>query len=272
MSGEAPAPLSRHRLWIFRLIAVGVPLLVGGALIVVTLMVQERLVFDAQTGWPRLQSPPVYVQEPGSERTGHRYLYDSLLGWKNIPNWRASTRGRKLSINSKGLRGREYDYTKQPGTSRILVLGDSFGWGYGVADEEVLAAVLEQQLQRDGLDWEVLNGGVSGWGTDQEYLFLTSEGFKYAPDIVVLAFLVFNDPANNSSTVQYGLHKPVFLNSELELAGVPVPLPDSDVPQLTISADPLDVTLAIVHRLSEACAEHVVRQLGADLGAGRGPH
>ncbi|MCP4812464.1 MAG: hypothetical protein GY888_08145, partial [Planctomycetaceae bacterium] len=30
-------------------------------------------------------SMPVYVQEPGHELTGHRYLYDNLYGWRNIP-------------------------------------------------------------------------------------------------------------------------------------------------------------------------------------------
>ncbi|MBT6157697.1 MAG: hypothetical protein HOL01_22490 [Planctomycetaceae bacterium] len=69
---------------------------------------------------------PIYLQEPGYERTGHRYLYDSELGWRNIPNWKAKTNGKKLTINSRGLRDREYTYVKPSGVRRILVLGDSF--------------------------------------------------------------------------------------------------------------------------------------------------
>jgi lysophospholipase L1-like esterase len=272
--GLAPSnarPLSRRRLWAFRLLAYVLPTTLGLALIVVTLIVQERLVVDHETGWIKLQSPPIYVQEPGSEHTGHRYLYDPLLGWRNIPNWKATTRGRPLTINSKGLRGPEQPYEKPTGTARILVLGDSFTWGYGVGDDEVFARVLEKQLPHDPVRWEVLNAGVSGYGTDQEYLYLINEGFKYAPDIVVLAFLVFNDPRDNSATVQYGLHKPAFRSPNLDLTGVPVPSPGSTVPQFTIPADPMDVTLAIILRMAEACAQHHCRLVVMKFGMFLGP-
>ena len=78
----------------------------------------------------------IYLQEPGHEKTGHRYLYDPELGWRNIPGWRATTYDRPLVINSKGLRDREYPYEKSDGTRRILVLGDSYAWGYGVRGKE----------------------------------------------------------------------------------------------------------------------------------------
>ena len=68
---------------------------------------------------------PTYVQEEGHELTGHRYLFDETYGWQNIPNWKATTIGKPLSINSQGLRDREFDYAKPPGRKRILVLGDS---------------------------------------------------------------------------------------------------------------------------------------------------
>ena len=129
-------PPSERKLWAFRLIAIAAPTVLGAVLIVGTLIVQERLVFDPQTQRFKLQTPPIYVQEPGSEMTGHRYLYDPLLGWRNIPNWKATTQRHKLTINSRGLRGPEHPYEKPRGTFRIMVLGDSFTWGYGVADDE----------------------------------------------------------------------------------------------------------------------------------------
>jgi lysophospholipase L1-like esterase len=260
-----PVPSAR-RLWFFRLLALGGSLAVGVLLIGTTLMMQERLIFDRDAMWFKLQAAPVYVQEPGSEVTGHRYLFDPVLGWRNIPNWRASTKGRPLSINSKGLRDREYPYEKPSGVSRILVLGDSFTWGYGVADGEIFTEVLEAGLRRDGLHWEVLNAGVSGWGTDQEYLYLINEGFKYAPDVVVLAFLVFNDPENNAWSVQYGLHKPIFLNKDLDLYGVPVPEPNAQVPLLHVDGDPLDVTIAIIARMAAACIAHHCRLVVMKFG------
>ena len=129
---------------------------------------QEWLIRDEETGGWRFQRPPLYIQEPGHEHTGHKYLYDSQLGWRNIPGWSATTNGQPLTINSKGLRDREYAYERAADVGRILVLGDSYAWGYGVADDEVFTEVLEAKLAADERRWEVINTGVSGWGTDQE--------------------------------------------------------------------------------------------------------
>ena len=225
-------PLRTRRIWLFRGIACGVPLCAGAVIIVWILVAQERLVFDAQTGSPTLRERPIYLEEPGHEVTGHRYLYDPRLGWRNIPTWQATSLGRRLTINSQGLRDREYALQKLPGTGRILVLGDSYTWGYGVEDHEIFTEVLEQRLIGEDPPWEVINTGVSGWGTDQQWLFLKHEGWAYSPDVVVLAFFLMNDPVNNIHSSQYGLHKPVFLNLDLDLGNTPVPKPFSGRPKL----------------------------------------
>ena len=139
------------------------------------------------------------------------------------------------------------------------MLGDSFTWGYGVADDEVFTEVLEHNLAERGTRCEVINTGVSGWGTDQEYLFLTDEGFKYEPDLVVVAFFLFNDPRNNSYSQQYGLRKPVFLNLDLELTGVPVPKPRTGPAEVATEADPLELTVAILERMQEECRQRNCR-------------
>lgn len=195
---------------------------------------------------------PVYVEEPG----GHRFVYDRQLGWSNIPGAEMSTRGQKLTINSKGLRDREYPYEKPEGTKRILVLGDSFTWGYGVADNEVFTELLEADLQGRQPEFEVLNTGVLGWGTDQEYLYLVHEGLKYSPDYVILALYSVNDPRNNYYSMQGGLHKPVFLNEQLELGNVPVPAPKQKVPLLISQADSVDLTVAIIRQMAADCVQH----------------
>ena len=126
----------------------------AGLIAAVAILAQRNwIVFDRQSGGIQLQQPPIYLQEAGSELTGHKYLYDELLGWKNIPDWQATTHNRQLTINSKGLRDREHEYEKPDGVRRILVLGDSYVWGYGVADDEVFTEVLEPDLAGDR--WQV---------------------------------------------------------------------------------------------------------------------
>ena len=210
----------------------------------------------------------IYVQEPGHEVTGHRYLYDKRLGWRNIPNWQATTHGHKLTINSLGMRGREHSVVKPRGTKRILVLGSSFTWGFGVADDEVFSELLEDKLANFGhARYEVLNTGVSGWGTDQALLFLADEGFQYAPDLVVLSFNLTEHPIYNVNSVQFGLAKPMFLDTNLQLGNVPVPKPGSRYPRLTCLADEVDLTLAILDRIADLCAKRgcplVVMKYGA---------
>ena len=136
-----------------------------------------------------------------------------------------------MTINSRGLRDREYPYEKPQGVSRVACHrhGRLVRLGYGVADDEVFAEVLERRLREAEGKWEVLNTGVSGWGTDQEYLYLKQEGFRYSPDIVVLALSLVNDPLDAATSRQYGLDKPVFVNTDLmKLANVPVPYVDLD--------------------------------------------
>ncbi len=256
MSDEPHADHARRRVVLQRLIACCISLAIG--LVVAIIVLRDR--FDDE---------PIYVQEPGHEVTGHRYVHDEVIGWRNIPNWKATTFGRPLTNNSKGLRDREYPYEKPTGTSRILVLGDSFAWGYGVGDQEIFTDVLEENLQGSSTTREVQNASVSGWGTDQEYLFLDREGFKYSPDIVVLALFTLNDPANSSTSFQYGLHKPVFLNTDLELANVPVPVPSEAPSGLESEADGIELTLAIIRRMAEECTANrcglVVMKFGTFL-------
>ncbi|MEK6808730.1 MAG: hypothetical protein AABY14_03525, partial [Nanoarchaeota archaeon] len=102
----------------------------------------------------------------------------------------------EVKINSKGLRDREIDYTKPKGTYRILVLGDSFSFGYGVDLNESYGKVLERLLNANSKAkrFEVINAGfASGNSIDTAYIFLKNEGLKYNQDLVIFGFLPSND-------------------------------------------------------------------------------
>lgn len=244
---------------VFRLLAVLMVVAVGGGAL-------------ALVPWLRRTLFPIYLQEPGHELSGHRYLYDAQLGWRNIPGWEATTMGKPLTINSRGLRDRDHSLTKPANTKRILVLGDSFTWGYGVGDSEIFTEVLERDLAKRSQTWEVINTGVSGWGTDQEYLFLMSEGFNYSPDIVVLAYYCMNDVVDNSSARQYTLSKPVFLSTKLDLANVPVPQPGEEPEPVEPRDSAINVTQAIVRRMADECkarnAKFVLMKFGLFINPG----
>jgi GDSL-like lipase/acylhydrolase family protein len=159
---------------------------------------------------------------------GAFWRHDALLGWRNSPGADGVFDHPRFRINvhtnSNGLRDREYAYEKTPGTRRILVIGDSFVWGYGVEQPETFPKVLEARLPHV----DVINAGVAGYGTDQELLWLRSEGVRYRPDLVILVMCGNDDDENNHDLVYDVYRKPRFRQDgrgELVLTGVPVPLP-----------------------------------------------
>jgi hypothetical protein len=100
-------------------------------------------------------------------------------------------------INGQGMRAeKDYSYRKPPGVKRIVMLGDSFTMGHEVNFEDTFSKVLEEILRGKGLNVEVLNTGVSGFGTAEECLYLERELFKYSPDLIVVSFFG-NDLVDN---------------------------------------------------------------------------
>jgi lysophospholipase L1-like esterase len=95
-----------------------------------------------------------------------------------------------VALNSHGLRDEEIPYAKPPGERRILVLGDSVAFGWGVDQGETFSDRLEPLLrERTGQSWQVINAGVNGYNTEQEATFLETRGWRYDPDIVLLVFV-----------------------------------------------------------------------------------
>ena len=103
-----------------------------------------------------------------------------------------STHKFQYRTNAQGLRDRDRS-AKQPGTKRVLVIGDSYTWGYAVAEEEAYPQVAERLLRERGrADIEVINGGVPDYNSRQERQLLAQLLPIYQPDAVFLAY-VMND-------------------------------------------------------------------------------
>ena len=137
--------------------------------------------------------------------------WDPVMGTRQIPNAQGFVAcpeyDIELIINSQGLRDKEYPFTKPDGTRRILCLGDSFTCGYGVQATQTFAKQLEQLLNQGSEDssWEVLNAGVGSTGTAQQLAYFEAEGYRYAPDFVVLCFFPGNDFWDNVVARIYNL-------------------------------------------------------------------
>ena len=129
--------------------------------------------------------------------------------------------GSDVLINSDGLRDREHSKAKPADTVRIAVLGDSFVEAMHVPIEQTFWSLLERKLEEckafPGKHVEVLNFGVSGYGTAQELMTLRKKVWDYSPDIVVLAFTTYNDVYDNSRALSKTQDVPYFTYSNGEL-------------------------------------------------------
>jgi lysophospholipase L1-like esterase len=108
-------------------------------------------------------------------------------------NSKAHLMGVDISINSLGLRDREYSLGKPKNVYRIMVLGDSITLGWGVDQRDCYPQQLEEMLRKNvssktGVDYEVINTGVGNYNTVQELAYFKDEGYRLNPDMIILGF------------------------------------------------------------------------------------
>lgn len=114
-----------------------------------------------------------------------------FLLWELAPGQRDAPGGR-VSVNDNGFRDKARGGKSGP---RVLALGDSSVYGFGVGDEQVFSAVLESAFTAKGA--EFINGGVPGYSSTQALNLLWGRGIALEPD-VVLAMTLWSD--NNFDT------------------------------------------------------------------------
>lgn len=116
---------------------------------------------------------------------------DPLLGYSHIENQKITFRSEGYSrsqINARGFRDRLYAVPKPAGTTRICVVGDSMTMGLEVPLEKTFPKLLEKRLQSEGKNIEVLNCGMSGTGTGQQFLGYRKSIQALEPDILIVAY------------------------------------------------------------------------------------
>jgi hypothetical protein len=162
------------------------------------------------------------LREGVSERS-LSYRYDRELGWAPVPGSTSTvTNARTIHVqhNSLGLRDIEFVPDSRP---TLMFLGDSFVWGLDAEAGERFSDLLRSRTP----DFQISAAGVSGYGTDQEYLLLKRLWAKVEPAVVMLIFCTQNDRLDNSTNIRYeGYQKPYFATAadgSLVLMGEPVP-------------------------------------------------
>jgi lysophospholipase L1-like esterase len=123
-----------------------------------------------------------------------RPVPNRFLSFAHARNRSAFLMGVQVSTNSHGLRDREYSLAKPAGVYRIVMLGDSTTFGWGVPEDQTAAKILERELNKTsspvGQRFEVLNAGVGNYDTVQEYNHYLVFDRAFHPDLVILQYFI----------------------------------------------------------------------------------
>jgi lysophospholipase L1-like esterase len=169
--------------------------------IVVTLVLVEfafRLLWTLPPWFAEFQQAGMYVATPDEDTA----LQPGYRGTLQI-----GARTTTVAINRLGLRGAELA-AKAAGERRVLVVGDSLVFGYGVEAEQALPARLEAALRTSGVQAVVGNGGVPSYGSRHAVAHLARLDQPFAPDAFVVCSFLGNDAIDDTSpqrTVYAGL-------------------------------------------------------------------
>ena len=147
------------------------------------------------------------------------YTTDTVRGFTLQPGargWYRKEGASYVHINSDGLRDREHARQKPADTLRVALLGDSYAEALQVPLEAAFWVVMEQRLQgchafAGGRRVEVINFGVSGYGTAQQLLTLRERVWGYTPDVVLLAVTTNNDITDNMRPLKKSDEIPYFV-------------------------------------------------------------
>lgn len=189
---RADAMLERepHRVRRVAVATVSVLIAIGAGLIILELgarlFITRPLPSPHQGGIWAHHPRAYWAPSPGADEDG---LYrDSPTTFKQFA----------VRVSPQGMRGPEIG-PKQAGELRVLLVGDSYSFGWAMPEGEDLASILRARLkERAGVrPVSVLNTSAIGYGPWQELILMEERGLPLKPDVVILQLFPANDGWNS---------------------------------------------------------------------------
>ncbi len=136
---------------------------------------------------------PGRVPPGGRARLGHivRLSRDPRIVYELVPGLDVTFLGAPLRTNADGFRGPAVPPARTRPAVRVVGLGDSVMFGWGVSEEDSYLARLAPLMEATsaGVAWEVVNTAVPGYNTVMEVATLEAKGLRFDPDLVILNFV-----------------------------------------------------------------------------------
>lgn len=115
------------------------------------------------------------------------------LIWTQQPNLNIKFENTSVKTNNLGFRENVFPLKKNANTTRILCLGGSSTFGWGVEADQTYSSILNSQLKNDPSlkeNVEVFNAGIIGYSSFQGLKLLESRILELSPDIITISYLV----------------------------------------------------------------------------------
>jgi len=153
---------------------------------------ENRRGFERAMGLSRPPAPGATVTLGGLIRPSPnpRIVYELWPGMDVFFDDSHSGQRTRVLTGRAGFHDRDYAADKRRGVRRIVGIGDSLMFGWGVEQGQDYLSQIEERLNAGGGAgaWEVINTAVPGYNTAMEVETLEAKGLAYRPDLVVLGF------------------------------------------------------------------------------------
>ena len=116
------------------------------------------------------------------------YIADRDIGYLLAPNQKLRRGGNLIEINQYSMRDREIELSKERGTKRIFLLGDSVVNGSWYTDQkDILSNLLANKLKTTKKQsFEVFNASTNSWGPRNELAYLKRYGLFDADSLILV--------------------------------------------------------------------------------------
>jgi lysophospholipase L1-like esterase len=215
-------------------------------------------------------------------RNAGLYVRDPVLGWRALPNRRVIHKAPGhdviVTTNSRGFRDVEHG-PKKTGVPRVVVIGDSFPLGYGVADDENFVCYLREDVPGA----EFVNLGVTAYNLRRTHTLLRAEGLGYEPDLVLLSicqndiclqeetsYLLTRKPRPSNDGLKQALNQHCYVYAALRIAvsrcrPLSLWLVDAGLKEPLAGYEGLDTNVRTALREYPPALQHTWEVMGAEL-------
>jgi len=170
--------LLKRYLWLFNVLILGIS--AAASVLIVECLVRIFIPHADIAEWYQPHQKYHHVLKPNFYQKFRYQQHDAVM---------------TVHTNAAGFRDEEHGFNTKKGM-KILFLGDSFAFGYGLETQDRLDTQLRKFAEKEGINLETVNWGVPGWGTSHQSLFAADHLSEEKPDVLVLLFCN-NDPEND---------------------------------------------------------------------------